>query len=80
VSCPFHGGSGPSRRGLLVGAGGLLAGAGISKIARADAPAAPAVAALKEAFFGPHQGGIATAPQTNSYFVAFDLVAKTSTR
>src|SRR5271165_476921 len=28
-------------------------------------------------FFGPHQGGIATAQQTNSYFVAFDLLAKT---
>ncbi len=39
-------------------------------------PEAPAAGALREAFFGPHQGGIATPPQTNAYFVAFDLVAK----
>ena len=81
VSCPFApGGSGPSRRGLLAGAGGLLAGAGLGKVARAAAPDGPAGAALSEAFFGPHQGGIATPQQTNSYFAAFDLVAKRSTR
>ena len=33
-------------------------------------------AALQEVFFGEHQGGIATPQQANSYFVAFDLVAK----
>ena len=77
MSCPFGGGSGPSRRGLLAGAGGLLAGAGIGKIARAASPEASAGAAPAEMFFGPHQGGIATAQQTNSYFAAFDLLAKT---
>jgi deferrochelatase/peroxidase EfeB len=77
VSCPFDGGSGPSRRGLLAGAGGLLAAAGFMKDARAGTPAATAGAALSEAFVGEHQGGIATAPQTNTYFVAFDLAAKT---
>ncbi len=77
MSCPFAPGGGPSRRGLLVGAAGLMAGAGLGKVARAATAAAPAGAAVTEAFFGPHQGGIATPPQTNSYFVAFDLVAKT---
>jgi deferrochelatase/peroxidase EfeB len=77
MSCPFRGGSGPSRRGLLAGAGGLLAGAGIGKIARAASPEASAGAAPAEMFFGTHQGGIATAQQTNSYFAAFDLLAKT---
>ena len=77
MSCPFAPGGGPSRRGLLVGAAGLMAGAGLGKVARAATPEAPAGAAVTEAFFGRHQGGIATPPQTNSYFVAFDLVAKT---
>ncbi|HEY1453307.1 MAG TPA: Dyp-type peroxidase, partial [Roseiarcus sp.] len=76
MSCPFAPGDGPSRRGLLAGAGGLLAGASVAKIARAATPAAPAAGALREAFFGQHQGGIATPPQTNAYFAAFDLVAK----
>ena len=77
MSCPFApGGSGPSRRGLLAGAGGLLAGAGLGKVARAATPDGPAGAALTEAFFGQHQAGIATPQQTNSYFAAFDLVAK----
>ncbi len=35
MSCPFAPGGGPSRRGLLAGAGGLLAGAGVAKLARA---------------------------------------------
>jgi deferrochelatase/peroxidase EfeB len=78
MSCPFAPGGGPSRRGLLAGAGGLLAGAGVARLARAAAPEASAAgAAPREIFFGEHQGGIATAQQTNSYFVAFDLVAKT---
>ncbi len=77
MSCPFHPArGGPSRRGLLAGAGGLLAGAGLGKVARAAAPEAPA-GPLREAFFGQHQSGIATPAQTNSYLVAFDLVAKT---
>ena len=77
MSCPFAPGGGPSRRGLLAGAGGLLAGAGVSKFARAASPATPTGAGQREIFFGEHQGGIATAQQTNSYFAAFDLVAKT---
>jgi deferrochelatase/peroxidase EfeB len=78
MSCPFAPRGGPSRRGLLAGAGALLAGAGSANIARAATPEAPAGAGLREAFFGRHQGGIATAPQTNCYFAAFDLVAKTA--
>jgi deferrochelatase/peroxidase EfeB len=77
MSCPFAPGGGPSRRGLLAGAGGLLAGAGVSKFARAASPETSTGAAPREIFFGEHQGGIATPQQTNSYFVAFDLVAKT---
>jgi len=79
MSCPFgHGRAGPSRRSLLAGAGGLLAGASVARLARAAAPTAPADAALAQAFFGAHQAGIATSPQTDTYFVAFDLVAKSA--
>jgi deferrochelatase/peroxidase EfeB len=78
MSCPLgHSGRGPSRRGLLADAGGLLATAGVSKFALAGAQEASTVAAPQEMFFGAHQGGIATSQQANSYFVAFDLVAKT---
>jgi deferrochelatase/peroxidase EfeB len=78
MSCPFAPGGGPSRRGLLAGAGGLLAGASVARLARAAEPEASATgAAPREAFFGKHQGGIATAKQLHSYFVAFDLVGKT---
>ncbi len=67
-----------SRRRFLVAAGGAVAGS--SLLAR-NAPAAasvepePAPARNKvEPFFGPHQGGIATAPtQLQTYFAAFDL-------
>ena len=77
MSCPFgSGGTGPSRRGLLVGAGGLLAGAGVGSFARAAQQDPSAGAASREMFFGEHQGGIATPQQTHSYFAAFDLVAK----
>ncbi len=76
MSCPFAPGGGPSRRALMAGAGGLLASAGVSKFARAAAEGGSTGAAPQEAFFGEHQGGIATAQQANSYFVAFDLVAK----
>ena len=79
MSCPFSGaGGGPTRRGLLVGAGGALASVGTGALARAQAPGAPqASAALQEPFFGPHQGGIATSRQAQTYFAAFDLLAKT---
>ena len=73
---PFSPGGGPSRRGLLAGAGGLLVGASMPKLARAAAPEGAAVAGAGERFFGQHQAGIATPQQTSSYFAAFDLVAK----
>jgi deferrochelatase/peroxidase EfeB len=62
----------------VAGAGALLAGAGVGNVARAATPEAASGAALREAFFGRHQAGIATAPQTNCYFAAFDLAAKTA--
>jgi deferrochelatase/peroxidase EfeB len=78
MNCPFAPAkTGPSRRSLLAGAGGLLASAGVGASARAAAQEVAADAAAREAFFGEHQGGIATSQQANSYFVAFDLVAKT---
>jgi len=60
----------------MAGAGGLLASAGAARFARAAAEGASTGAAPQEMFFGEHQRGIATAQQANSYFVAFDLVAK----
>jgi deferrochelatase/peroxidase EfeB len=59
-----------SRRGFLAAAGGLIAATGVPRAGRA-APA-PGV----EPFWGEHQGGIATTPQTHLYFLALDLVAK----
>ncbi len=77
MSCPFaHDKSGPSRRGVLTGAGGLLAGASVARLARAATQGAPVVADPSEAFFGVHQGGIATPQQRQSYFAVFDLTAK----
>ncbi len=77
MSCPFSGkGAGPTRRGLLVGAGGALASAGAATLSRAATPVSPGEAPLREPFFGPHQGGIATPQQTHSYFAAFDCLAK----
>jgi deferrochelatase/peroxidase EfeB len=74
MSCPFSG-SGATRRGLLAGAGAALAGVATR------APAAPMVAQeasapRREPFFGPHQAGIATPQQRQTYFAAFDCVAK----
>jgi deferrochelatase/peroxidase EfeB len=67
-----------SRRNFLVGAGGVLAAGGI--VARNPALAAPETDAKPamaengaEPFFGLHQGGIATAAQTQTYFAVFDL-------
>jgi deferrochelatase/peroxidase EfeB len=75
VTCPFdHGGL--SRRNLLAGGGGLLASAGVGTVARAATQDPPPGAAVREPFFGEHQGGIATPQQAHSYFAAFDLVAK----
>ncbi len=78
MSCPFgKGGTGPSRRGLLAGAGGLLASAGVGTFARAAAQNQPAAVATREMFFGEHQAGITSSQQTHSYFATFDLLAKT---
>ncbi len=66
-----------SRRGFLLGAGGLVAAAGVAAEARA---AQPPVAtdtdnhrAGTEPFWGRHQGGIATPQQRHTYFAALDL-------
>ena len=78
MSCPFgHCGTGPSRRSLLAAAGGLLASAGVGTFTPTASQEIPAGATPREMFFGEHQGGIATPQQSHSYFVAFDLVAKT---
>ena len=78
MSCPFSAGKpGLSRRGLLAGAGGLIAGASAGGLARAAMPEPAAAAAPCEPFYGAHQGGIATAQQLHTYFAAFDLTAKT---
>jgi deferrochelatase/peroxidase EfeB len=54
------------RRAFLATAGGLVAAAGLARLARA---------APEGAFFGEHQAGIATPQQTQTYFAALDLVA-----
>lgn len=60
-----------SRRGLLAGAGGLAALAGVAFGAR---PAAAAAALPPvDPFHGAHQAGIVTAQQSHSYFAALDL-------
>jgi deferrochelatase/peroxidase EfeB len=77
VSCPFSGkGAGPTRRGLLAGAGGALASAGAATLARAAPQVSQGGAEAHEPFFGPRQRGIATPQQTHSYFAAFDCLAK----
>ena len=60
----------PSRRGIITGAGGLLALAG----AASPAPAAERPASTV-AFWGARQAGITTPQQTHTYFMAFDLTA-----
>ncbi|WP_433575137.1 Dyp-type peroxidase [Nocardia brasiliensis] len=60
-------------RRRLLGGGAAAAGAaglgwGALTSARDEQPPAPI-----EPFYGPHQAGIATAPQTHATFVAFDL-------
>jgi hypothetical protein len=60
MSCPFSGsGARPTRRRLLIGAGGALA----SVNAGAPARAAQEPVSSRLPFFGPHQGGIATPQQ-----------------
>ena len=64
----------PSRRGVLTGAGGLLALAGATTGARAtERPVAASASTV--AFWGAHQAGIITPQQTHTYFMTFDLTA-----
>ncbi len=55
------------RRAFLGSAGGLVAAAGLPRVARASA---------RTSFFGEHQAGIATPQPTQTYFVALDVVTK----
>jgi len=70
-----------SRRGFLTGAAGLMAAAGSAGLTSAAVAAEPNAMGgggqdlhKSEAFWGPHQGGIATRQQTNSYFAALDII------
>jgi deferrochelatase/peroxidase EfeB len=67
----------PSRRSFLAKTG-LAAVAGSSVAGGAalvvTGPALPASGSGIEPFWGRHQGGIATPPQSHTYFAAFDLV------
>ncbi|HTZ79402.1 MAG TPA: iron uptake transporter deferrochelatase/peroxidase subunit [Stellaceae bacterium] len=62
-----------TRRGFLLGAGGAIAGAGLT--GGAAVAAAPATAPRLEPFHGRHQAGIVTPQQSHSYFLAFDLTS-----
>ena len=66
-----------SRRSLLVGGAAAAGAAGASAWALADArrPAQPPTFGAETVpFYGAHQAGIATAPQSNATFVGLDLV------
>ncbi|HLI20021.1 MAG TPA: Dyp-type peroxidase [Stellaceae bacterium] len=68
----------PSRRGFLTAAGiafaGTTLGAGAASEARAaTGDQATTGNAAAEPFWGEHQGGILTRPQSHTYFAAFDL-------
>jgi deferrochelatase/peroxidase EfeB len=65
---------GPSRRGLFVTAGGVLAAMGAGLGARAADPI-PKPPDDVESFWGTHQAGIVTPAQSHTYFAAFDLTA-----
>ena len=69
-----------SRRGFLgaVGglAGGAAAGAGLEMASAGAASTAVTRRSAIEPFYGVHQGGIATAPQSHSYFAAFDVITE----
>src|SRR5580658_9678251 len=66
-----------SRRGFLGAVGGLAGGAaavGASELTfDRDRGAFSDPGDAIEPFYGTHQGGIATAPQSHTYFAAFDL-------
>ena len=59
--------------GIVAGAGGLVAAALPARAAPSPAAPSPAAPDDTEPFWGPHQGGIATPQQRNTYFAAFDL-------
>jgi deferrochelatase/peroxidase EfeB len=77
VSKPGGNGAGPTRRGFLGVATGLVAATGLGGGAIADAAVKGAAVAGSdiEPFHGAHQGGIATPPQSNSYIAVFDIAA-----
>jgi deferrochelatase/peroxidase EfeB len=79
MSCPFQ--SAASRRGFLMGAGGMagaLAG-GAAANAKPHHPPLTQTAALEGdrrlPFYGPHQNGIVTPIQAHTYFAAFDVTS-----
>ncbi|WKG03432.1 Dyp-type peroxidase [Mycolicibacterium sp. HK-90] len=66
------------RRLLTGGAAALAAGAVLAESAAAQsATVQQGFGVDMEPFYGPHQGGIATAPQAHGLFVAFDVKADT---
>lgn len=64
-----------SRRRLITGGAAALAGGAVLSQSGAahSATAQTGFGTDVELFYGPHQGGIATAPQSHGLFVAFDL-------
>ena len=75
------GGSSFSRRGFLGAMGGLAGGAavfgaGVELTSERATPTDIARRNLIEPFYGEHQGGIATAPQSHSYFASLDLTTE----
>ena len=77
MSCPFSG-KGAGRPGAVSWSGRAAPWrAPARRLWRAPRrQSRQAKPALREPFFGPHQGGIATPQQTHSYFAAFDCLAK----
>jgi deferrochelatase/peroxidase EfeB len=63
-----------SRRGFLLRTAFGMAAPALAGTALAGAGTAAGGATAIEPFFGAHQGGIATATQQHTYFVAFDVV------
>ncbi|MBC2637764.1 Dyp-type peroxidase [Rhodococcus wratislaviensis] len=70
---------GLSRRRLLAGGAAALGAVGVGWGAHETAdhlrPDSPSDGGLTEPFHGPHQGGVATAPQAHAQFVGLDLRA-----
>ncbi len=85
MSCPFKGlKKGITRRGFLTAAGSLIAAAGVGYGTRSVQTLLdeskglnlPGAGHASEPFWGAHQGGIVTSPQTHTYFAAFDVVSE----